>query len=243
MRLVLGTPILLMVWRPRARALSMRELLLVAGFGLTIAVMNLSFYAALDRIPLGVAVTLEFVGPLSLGLIGFRRASDLIWVTLAAAGVALLAPWGGLSFNPWGTLLAVLAGACWAVYILLSARVGRIFHGGQGLAMAMLIASLAIGPIGVAVNGTRLLEPRVLALGAGVALLSAVIPYSLELEALRTVPTQVFGVLMSTEPAVASLVGFVFLQQTLAPRAILAIALISVAALGSSRRESDPILD
>jgi len=227
--------ILLLVWRPRLRGHAPSHYLIVALFGLATASMNFSFYLALDRIPLGIAVTFEFVGPLGVAVAGSRRVLDAIWVVLAAAGIALLAPWGGLSLDPLGILFALLAGSFWAMYIFLSARVGRAFEGGGGLAMAMAVGALALTPIGIVSARGALLDPRLLLVGLAVALLSSVVPYSLELEALRQLPTRVFGVLMSTEPAVAAIIGFLVLHQLLGPRALLAILLVTAASIGASR--------
>lgn len=234
LRVVVGALLLLAVWRPRVRGLNRREWLAAIAFGLATAGMNAVFYAALDRVPLGIAVTLEFVGPLGVAVAGSRRALDGLWIALAAGGILLLTPWGGLHLDPIGVALALLAGLFWACYILLSARVGRLFAGGSGLALALAAGSLALLPVAALGAGRALLNGRVLLLGAGVGLLSSVIPYSLELEALRRLPTRVFGVLMSAEPAVAAIVGLIFLHQMLHPRAVAAIALVTIAALGAT---------
>lgn len=244
---------LLVIWRPwRLRASGVqggqrtgvltgarqRDFLAVVAFGLILAVMNLTFYAALDRIPLGVTVTIEFIGPLSVAVAGSRRALDLLWVMLAVGGILLLAPLGVLGtvpLDPLGLLLALGAGACWAIYILLSARVGKSFPGGTGLSLAMAVGAVALLPVGVASAGSALLNPRLLLLGAGVGLLSSVIPYSLEMAALRRISTSAFGVLMSLEPAIAALVGWLVLRETLELRAIIALALVTTAAIGSTR--------
>src|SRR6185312_14833985 len=244
---------LLVIWRPwRLRAsgvqggqrtdvlagVGRRDCLAVAAFGLILAVMNLTFYAALDRIPLGVTVTIEFIGPLSVAVTGSRRALDLLWVMLAVGGILLLAPLGVLGtvpLDPLGLLLALGAGACWAIYILLSARVGKAFPGGTGLSLAMAVGAVALLPVGVASAGSALLNPRLLLLGAGVGLLSSVIPYSLEMAALRRISTSAFGVLMSLEPAIAALVGWLVLREALELRAIIALALVTTAAISATR--------
>jgi inner membrane transporter RhtA len=235
MRVGFAAVVLLAVSRPRLSGHPTRHLVIAAIFGLVVAAMNLSFYSALDRIPLGVAVTLEFVGPLSVAVLGTRRPLDLLWVLLGGAGIALLTPWGGIALDPLGVGFALLAGAFWAAYILLGARVGRIFPGGKGLAIAMTVGGLALLPVGVAGGGIHLLYPRLILGGIVIALLSAVIPYSLELEALRFIPTRVFGVLMSLEPGVAALIGFVVLGQVLSLRALAALALVSIGSVGASR--------
>lgn len=226
--------VLWLVWRPRPTAHARSELRLAAIFGVTLAGMNLSFYEALDRIPLGVAVTLEFVGPLGVAVAASRRALDALWAVLAGAGILLLADLGG-SVEVAGMALALLAGCFWAAYILVNERVGRAFAGGGGLALAMALGTVLLLPAGIADGGHVLLEPRVLAIGAAVAMLSSAIPYSLELEALRHIPPRVFGVLMSLEPAVAAFAGLVILGEVLHVREWSGIALIVVASAGAAR--------
>lgn len=226
--------VLLLLWRPRLRGYTPANYFVTILFGLVLGGMNLSFYSALERIPLGITVTLEFVGPLGVAVAGSQRLLDLLWVGLAAAGIILLAPWGGAKLDPLGVGLALLAGSLWAAYILLSARVGRAFPGGAGLALAMFVAAIVLLPLGVLSGGTALLNPRLLAAGFGVALLSSAIPYSLELEALRRLPANVFGVLLSLEPAIAALAGFIILGEKLELRAITAILLVTLATVGAS---------
>lgn len=211
---------------------------LVAGlFGLTLAGMNFSIYLAFDRIPLGVAVTLEFVGPLGVAVAGSRQLLDLLWVVLAAAGILLLAPLsvlGGMDLDPVGVAFALLAGCLWASYILLSARTGSAFPGGTGLVIALCVGTFVLFPFGIAGAGYALLDPKLLLAGFGVAMLSSAIPYSLELEALRKLPARVFGVLMSLDPAVAALAGLVVLGERLEMRAVAAIIFVTIAAAGAS---------
>lgn len=226
--------VLLLMWRPRLQGYTRADYTLVVLFGLAIASMNSAFYAAIARIPLGIAVTLEFVGPLGIAVVASRRRRDLLWAGLAAGGLILLAPIGNTVIDPVGVGLALLAGICWAGYILLSARVGRTFPGGTGLALSMAIAALVLIPLGVGSGGGMLLAPRVLLVGVGVAVLSTVIPFSLELEALRRLPARVFGVLMSLEPAIAALIGFVVLREATGLRALVALTLIMVASGGVS---------
>jgi inner membrane transporter RhtA len=201
----------------------------------TLAGMNICFYTALDRIPLGIAVTFEFVGPLAVALAASRRRLDLAWVGLAAAGILLLAGPAG-SLDALGVALALVAGGFWGAYILLSARVGGSFSGGQGLALAMAVATALMIVPGVAVAGESLLSWHAVAIGAAVALLSSVIPYSFELEALRTIPVGVFGVLMSLEPAVAALAGLIAIDQGLNAAEVAGIALVVAASAGVLRR-------
>ena len=211
---------------------------LVAGlFGLALAGMNFSIYLAFDRIPLGVAVTLEFIGPLGVAVAGSRRVLDLLWVVLAAAGILLLAPLGvlgGMDLDPVGVAFALLAGCLWACYILLSARTGSAFPGGTGLVIALCVGTLVLFPFGIAGAGYALLDPKLLLAGFGVAMLSSAIPYSLELEALRKLPARIFGVLMSLEPAVAALAGLVVLGERLEMRAVAAVLFVTIAAAGAS---------
>jgi inner membrane transporter RhtA len=233
-RVVFAALVLALIWRPRVAGLGRRETLLAVLFGLTLAGMNLAFYSALDRIPLGITVTLEFVGPLGVAVAGSRGALDLLWVGLAAAGILLLSDFGSGDLDGVGVALALLAGCLWAAYILLSARVGRVFPGGSGLAIAMVIAAVLLCPVGVAEAGADLLVPWILAAGAAVAILSSAIPYSLELEALRRMPPGVFGVLMSLEPAVAALAGLVVLGEDLTVRELVAIMLVVAASAGAA---------
>src|SRR5437660_4511743 len=232
LRVLFAAVVLWAIWRPRPRAHGAAELRLAALFGLSLALMNLTFYEALDRINLGVAVTLEFIGPLGVALVGSRSRLDVLWAVLAAAGVVLLGGFGGA--NAAGVVLALAAGGCWAAYILLNARVGRAFTGGDGLAIAMAIAVLPLIPFGIADGGANLLHPGLLAVGLGVALLSSVIPYSLELEALRRIRAQLFGVLMSLEPAMAALAGLVVIGQGLSGLEVLGIALVVGASAGAT---------
>ena len=234
LRVAFAALLLAVIWTPRWRRHSRRELGLALAFGVSLAFMNLCFYESIDRIPQGVAVTIEFAGPLTVAVLGSRRALDLLWVTLAAAGIVLLANAGGAGIDTTGAGLALLAGVFWGAYILLSARVGQAFPRMEGLALAMIVATVILVPFGVAGGGTALLEPHVLAIGAAVALLASAIPYSLELEALRRLPTGVFGVLMSMEPAVAALSGLILLGEVLHAREWVAIALVVAASAGAT---------
>jgi inner membrane transporter RhtA len=235
LRLASAAIVLLALWRPRVRGRPRRELMLAGVFGLVLAGMNLSFYEALHRIPLGIAVSVEFVGPLAVALAGSRRRVDLVWVALAAVGIAALTRGGVHSLDGWGLALALAAGGFWALYILLNARLGQAFEGSTGLTLALCVAAVAMLPVGVAAGGRHLLEPGSLALGAAVGILSSVIPYSFEIEALRRIASHVFGVLMSLEPAAAALAGFLVLGQRLGVRALLGIALVAIASAGAAR--------
>jgi inner membrane transporter RhtA len=226
----------------------------VVAFGLTLAVMNYCIYQAFARIPLGIAVTVEFLGPLAVAVAASRRALDLVWVALAGAGVALLSRAGGpapaagghastgpaaaghglAGLNLAGLLFALAAAASWAIYILLSAATGRRFPGSSGLTVAMGVAALAVTPAALLAGGRSLLRPAVLGTGAAIGLLSSIIPYSLELETLRRVPAKVFGIWMSLEPAVAALVGLVMLGQGLSLAEWAAIGCVTVASAGAA---------
>jgi inner membrane transporter RhtA len=208
-----------------------------AAFGLTLATMNFAIYQSFARIPLGVAVTIEFLGPLGIAVAASRRLVDLGWVALAAGGVLLLTRGGG-HVTAAGVAFALVAAACWAAYILLSAATGRRFKGSTGLTVAMVVAAIAITPVGLAAGGTALFRPGILAIGVGIGLLSSVIPYSLELEALRRMPPRVFGILMSLEPAVAALVGLALLGQVLTTIEWIAIGCVMVACIGATRGAS-----
>lgn len=252
LRVGLAALMLLAFWRPWRHAVQgekVGRLGVLAGaqradyvavvlFGLVLALMNFAFYSALTRIPLGVAVTVEFVGPLSVAIAGSRRALDLVWVVLAIGGILLLAPLGMLGavrLDPLGLLLALGAGAGWAMYIILSARVGRAFPGGTGLSLAMAVGAIFLLPVGIIGAGDALLKPHLLLLGAFVALLSSVVPYSLEIAALRRMSPSAFGIFMSLEPAIAALVGWLVLHEALEPRAVLALVLVTGAAIGATR--------
>ena len=235
LRLVFGGLALGLLFRPRIRNRPRGELRLAVVFGLVLVSMNLCFFQALDRIPLGIAVTLEFIGPLGVALIGSRHSSDFLWVAMAASGIALLAPGIGEGLDAAGAAFALAAGVLWGAYILLGVRVGKAFAGPTGLVLAMGVGACVALPLGVASAGSSLLEPVLLAAGFGVAVLSSAVPWSLELEALRRLPTQVFGVLMSLEPAIGALVGFVVLGERLGIRAVTAIALVVAASAGAAR--------
>lgn len=226
---------LFVFWKPSWRRELLTHFSVLALFGLSLALMNFCFYAAIARIPIGIAVALEFIGPLGLSVARSHRRLDWLWAMLAAIGIILLAPIGDFALDLIGILFALLAGSFWAAYIVLSARTGRAIAGGEGLAWAMAIAALVLMPWGIAFTGAALLQPKILLLGMGVALLSSAIPYSLELEALRSLPMSIFGILLSLEPVVAAIIGFLLLGETLQLRAIIAIILVAIAAAGAAR--------
>ncbi|MCE7009737.1 EamA family transporter [Kibdelosporangium philippinense] len=233
LRLFFAAAILLLLWRPSLR-MDRRAWAVVVSYGVVLGTMNLCFYLALERIPLGIAVTVEFLGPLAVALAGSRRWLDALWALLAAGGVVLLMEGRG-DIDLVGFLFALAAGACWGAYILLGAALGRHTSEGNGLAVGMVFAALVAVPFGAADSGTSLLQPWVLVVGLGVALLSSVIPYSLELEALRKIPPRVFGILMSLEPAVAALVGLLVLKESLHVLQWVAVLSVVVASAGATR--------
>jgi inner membrane transporter RhtA len=244
LRLLFGSIALWAIARPELRGRPWRELRLVVALGVVLVSMNVTFYESIDRLPLGIAVTVEFLGPLAVAILGSRRRVDFLWVTLAGLGVALLAEGGGEGVDAVGLLFAALAGFFWALYIYLSVPIGRIYPGASGLAPAMALGALLITPWGIASAGEHLREPQLVGAAVGVGLLSSALPWSLELEALRRLPTHVFGVVLSLEPAVAALAGVVFLQEHLPARAWIAIGLVVVASAGAAlevRRRPEPV--
>ncbi|MBJ7359974.1 MAG: EamA family transporter [Nocardioides sp.] len=245
LRLAASAVVLLAVARPVLRGRTRADWAVVLGFGLSLGVMNWAIYQSFQRIPIGLAVTIEFVGPLTLAILGSRRARDLVWVALAAAGVLLLGlepgdlTWAGVGF-------ALLAGAAWAAYILLSAQTGGRWPGLDGLALASVVAMLLLTPLTLGRYADQLVDTRVLVLGAVVGLLSSVIPYTCELVALRSLRPAVFSVLMSLEPAAAALAGLVVVGELLSPLQLVAMACVVAASVGATRSGStiaEPVPD
>jgi inner membrane transporter RhtA len=239
LRLATSAVVLMVLARPRFRGRGRQDWMVVVGFGLSLGSMNWAIYQSFSRIPLGIAVTIEFIGPLTLAVLGSRRARDVLWVLLAAAGVVLLG-FEPAGLDPLGVVYALLAGAAWAAYILLSASTGRRWPGFDGLAVASLIAAAAMTLPAILTAGTELFDPRILLIGALVGLLSSVIPYSCELVALRSLRPAVFGILMSLEPAAAALAAIVVLHELLSPLQWLAIACVVAASVGATRSGAAP---
>ncbi len=235
LRLVFASLILLVIWRAQLRGATRSPLGLTVVFGTVLAVMNLAFYAAIARLPLGIAVALEFLGPLAVGVAGSRRWVDFAWVAAAAVGVVALSHGDTHALNLTGVLFALLAASAWAAYILCNARMGRASNDGSGLALAMCVAAVIALPFGISAGGGQLLNLHVLLVGAVVGLLSSAIPYTLEMEALRRISPSIFGVLMSLEPAVAAVAGFLILSQGLSSRELVGITLVIAASAGASR--------
>lgn len=238
LRLVLAALVLLAVCRPKVRGYSRADWGTILAFGAAMAGMNILFYQAADRIPLGAAVTLEVLGPLILSVVASRRLGNLLWAGLALGGVVLLSGGGFDRLDPLGAAFALAAGAMWAAYIVFSARTGRRFPQADGLALAMAFGAVLSLPLGIAEAGDKLLVPSTILLGLGVALLSSVLPYTLELLALRRLPAPTFAILMSLEPAIAAGAGFLVLHQALSATDALAIALVIGASMGAVRMQS-----
>jgi len=243
LRLVFGALILCAVWRPWRQKLTRSELRTIAIYGAAMAGMNLSFYIALKTLPLGIAVAVEFTGPLAVAVIASRRAIDFVWAALAAAGIVLILPIFRASapVDLHGILWALLAGACWGVYILLGQRAGASVHGGTATALGLATAALCVLPFGVAVAGRPLLNPALLPIGIAVGILSGAFPYSLEMIGLKRLPAHTFGVLMSVEPALGAMIGRILLHETLAQLQLVAIGCVIAASVGSTMSSRRPV--
>lgn len=241
LRMASSALVLVAVARPRLRGRTRADWLVAVGFGVTLGLMNWSIYQSFSRIPIGIAVTIEFIGPLAVAAFGFRRPRDLVWVGLAALGVLLLGA-ERADLDLVGVGFAVLAGTAWAGYILLSSHTGRRWEGIDGLAVASLVATATLAPALLATDTGPLTDPRILLLGAAVGLLSSVVPYSCELIALRRLAPAVFGVLMSLEPAAAALAGLLVVGEQLGVLQWLAIGCVVVASVGATRAAQRPAL-
>jgi len=234
-RIGLSALMLLVVFRPPVHRFTAAQWRAVVPYGVSIGLMNLIFYQALVRIPLGLAVTLEFVGPLGVAIVSSRRALDGVWVALAAIGIALIAPWqAGSHIDPLGVVIALVTGGCWAAYIVLGGRVSRVLSGGVAVAAGMSIATLTVLPFALAGGGLVSFAPRLFAAGVALAVLSSALPFTLEMHALGALPSRTFSILMSLEPAVAALCGLVVLGEHLTPSQWLAVGLVIAASVGAT---------
>lgn len=220
--------------RPDLRRLTLSQWKAVIPYGIVLGAMNLLFYCALERIPLGLAVTLEFVGPLGLALMGARRALDFLWVLLAGFGIALIAPWNGEGIDLLGLIFALLAGVCWAIYILLSQKAGVQLPGQLAVTVGMMFAALAVLPVGIAEGNLPAMTPYLLLLSITLAVFSSVLPFSLEMQALRSLPSRTFSILMSLEPAAAALAGWLLIGEHLEFGQWMAVLCIVIASCGAA---------
>ena len=234
LRIGISALILLLAYRPNLKQITPNQWKIVVPYGLTLGAMNLIFYLAIERIPIGLAVTLEFIGPLLLAIIGSKRLLDYCWVLLAGLGIVLIAPWSNDRVDLVGVFFALLAGALWAAYIILGGKVSKIMHDGQAVATGMLFAAILILPFGFYENGLANLTPKFLGMGAALALLSSAIPFTLEMKALGQLPPRTFSILMSLEPAAAAVCAFIFLQENLNFYEILAVVCVVIASAGST---------
>jgi inner membrane transporter RhtA len=234
-RICLSAIILLAVFRPAVHRITAAQWRAVIPYGITIGVMNLLFYEALVRIPLGLAVALEFVGPLAIAIVGSRRALDVVWVALAMAGIALIAPFqDDGAVDPVGVTFALLTGACWAAYIVLGGRVSQQLDAGVAVAVGMTIAAVTITPYALAVGGIEKFALHLFVPCVAMAVLSSALPYALEMKALRLLPSRTFSILMSLEPVIAALCGLVLLGEHLTRAQWAAVALVVIASAGAT---------
>jgi len=235
LRVAIAALILLALNYREVRTVGRAAARVILPYGIVLGFMNLAFYSALARLPLGLAVTLEFLGPLGVAVAGSRRALDFVWVSLAGLGIVLISPWSADSrVDLIGVAWALAAAACWAGYILLGQRAAQVASPRAAVTVGMLISAVISVPIGVATSGVALLEPRLVLIGAVVAILSSALPYSLEMLALRDLPARTFGILMSIEPAVAALFGMAVLNEMLTGPQWVAVACVTAASAGAA---------
>lgn len=234
LRIGISALILMAVYRPNLTKLTKEQWKFVIPYGLCLGAMNLVFYFAIERIPIGLAVTLEFIGPLMVAVLGSKRAVDFLWVLLAAVGIVLIAPWTTNGVDVLGAALATLAGVFWAAYIVIGGKVSKRMDGNQAVATGMLIAACLVVPFGIFGDGLDSLTPKFLGMGIALALLSSAIPFTLEMKALGRLPARTFSILMSLEPAAAAICAFIFLQEYLSFNEILAVVFVVAASAGST---------
>ncbi len=237
-RIALSAIFLVIIARPTLRGVTRQKLMLLLIYGSAIGMMNMLFYQAIDRIPLGIAVTIEFLGPLGLAAATSRHWRHILWVVLAAGGVALLTPEIGGNLDPIGVACAALAGLCWAIFVFLSARVSSSFPGTQGLALGMVVSAVILAPLGAGSITALVADPWLILAVIGVAVLSTTIPFRLEFEALKRMPTRVYGILITLEPAAAVVIGALLLGQAIGLSAMLAVVCVTAAALGATLTKS-----
>ncbi|KAF2513945.1 EamA family transporter [Flavobacterium foetidum] len=233
-RIGVSAVILLIAYRPNLKQITPQQWKIIVPYGLSLGAMNLVFYYAIERIPIGLAVTLEFIGPLLVAIIGSKRLIDYCWVLLAAIGILLIAPWNNTKIDSIGVVFALLAGAFWAAYIVLGGKISKIMNSGQAVSTGMLFAGILILPFGFFTNGLANLTPTFLGMGIALALLSSAIPFTLEMKALGQLPPRTFSILMSLEPAAASICAFIFLHEKLSFYEILAVICVVIASAGST---------
>jgi inner membrane transporter RhtA len=235
LRIVLSAIILLLAFRPKITRLTAAQWCMVVPYGMVLGAMNISFYLSLARIPLGLAVTLEFIGPLTLAVATSKKGNDYLWALLAAFGIALIAPWNGqVGIDLLGAGLALLAGAFWAAYIVLGGKAAQLMSGGDAVSIGMIFASLVVIPFAFWEGNIGKIDIHFLSIGLAIALLSSAIPYTLEMNALKHLPSKTFSILMSLEPAVAALCGLLFLSEHLSIYQWLSILSVVVASIGST---------
>lgn len=234
LRIGISALILMAIYRPKLTKLTKEQWKFVIPYGLCLGAMNLVFYFAIERIPIGLAVTLEFIGPLMVAVLGSKRAVDFLWVLLAAAGIVLIAPWTTNGVDILGAALATLAGAFWAAYIVLGGKISQKMDGNEAVATGMLLAACLVVPFGIFGGGLEGLTPKFLGMGIALALLSSAIPFTLEMKALGRLPARTFSILMSLEPAAAAICAFIFLQEYLSFNEILAVVFVVAASAGST---------
>jgi inner membrane transporter RhtA len=239
MRVSLAALILMIIWKPWKIAWTKKNMTVFLCYGISLGGMNLLFYLSLARIPLGIAVALEFTGPLTLALLSSRKSLDFCWALLAALGIWFILPLhqnvsGGTGLDPLGIILAILAGVCWAFYILFGKASGKLGHSGHATAMGMFFAALVTIPFGLAINAKEVFHLALLPMALFIAILSSALPYSLEMMAMKNIPSKTFGILMSMEPAVAAMMGFFFLREKLSTLQLSAIVCIILASAGTT---------
>ncbi|RNL51715.1 EamA family transporter [Pedobacter jejuensis] len=234
LRIVLSAIILILFNRPSLKNLTPQQWKTVSLYGITLGLMNLIFYKAIERIPLGLGVTLEFIGPLVLAISGSKKALDFLWVVLAAIGIAFIAPWKSNGVDLIGVILALVAGIFWAAYIVLGGRISKIMDGGKAVTIGMMFASAVIIPFALADGILVNITPKIFMAGLALALLSSAIPFTLEMKALKKMPAKTFSILMSLEPAAGALSGLIFLNEYLSFYEWIAVVLVIIASAGAT---------